>query len=100
MTKAYWIAHVKITDLDKYKNYMALAPEAFLQYDARFLARGTTATTLEGAEWDRHAVIEFDSVEQAQSCYSSMEYQKAKTKRDHGCVTSVTIVEGLSDLVG
>ncbi|MBL8903906.1 MAG: DUF1330 domain-containing protein, partial [Rhizobiales bacterium] len=40
MAKAYWIAHVTVTDPDQYKHYAGDAPVAFKKYGAVFLARG------------------------------------------------------------
>ena len=95
MPKAYWIAHVTITNADAYKAYMVAAPAALKKYGGRLLAHGEQATTLEGDSWQRHAVIEFDSVEAAHTCYNSSEYSHAKQKREGACVVSVTIIEGV-----
>ena len=94
MAKAYWIAHVTVTDPEAYAGYQAVAPVAFGQYGARFLARGGAAETLEGGSWQRHVVIEFDSLQQARDCYNSPEYQKARARRAGACEASITIVEG------
>ncbi|WP_152986788.1 DUF1330 domain-containing protein, partial [Pseudovibrio sp. POLY-S9] len=48
MPKAYWIAHVTVTDADAYTNYTHAAPAAFQKYGARFLARGGKTEHLEG----------------------------------------------------
>ena len=40
MPKAYWIAHVTVTDPEQYKLYAGAAPEAFTKYGAVILARG------------------------------------------------------------
>ena len=55
---AYWIAHVTVTDPDRYKGYQTLAPDAFTPYGARFLARGGDFSVMEGQGFDRHVVIE------------------------------------------
>lgn len=94
MPKAYWIAHVTVTDSDAYAGYQALAPAAFQRHGARFLARGGAAETLEGKGWQRHVVIEFDSLQQARACYQSPEYQEARANRAGACEASITIVEG------
>lgn len=94
MPKAYWIAHVTVTDPAKYADYQALAPEAFQQHGARFLARGGDFKSLEGPQYQRHVVIEFDSLEQAQACYASDAYQAAKIHRDGACDVQVVLVEG------
>ena len=54
-----------MTDPDAYAGYQALAPEAFAKYGARFFARGSDASLLEGEEWQRHVVVEFESKAQA-----------------------------------
>lgn len=92
---AYWIAHVTVLDPEKYHGYMDLAPAAFVQYGAKFLARGGQAVTLEGEEAQRHVVIEFADLETAQACYHSEAYQKAKSHRDAACIAHVVIVDGL-----
>ena len=43
MRKGYWIAHVEITNPERYKDYVAANAIAFKKYGARFLARGGTA---------------------------------------------------------
>jgi uncharacterized protein (DUF1330 family) len=94
--KAYWIAHVDVTDLDQYGGYMALAPAAFALYGGRYLARGGRTTWLEGAPTHpRNVVIEFDSYEQALACYHSPEYQAAAAHRQGAAVAQIVIVEGM-----
>lgn len=94
--KAYWIAHVTVTDRDAYAAYQALAPAAFAAHGARFLARGGMAEVLEGPALDRHVVIEFPSLDAARACYHSPEYQAARRHRDGAATVHVTIVEGLA----
>ena len=93
--KAYWIAHVTVTDPEAYTGYQALAPAAFAAHGARFLARGGAHEVLEGPVLDRHVVIEFPSLAAARACYQSAEYQAAKARRDGAAVAHVVIVEGL-----
>ena len=40
MPKAYWIAHVTITNPERYKDYITLNAAAFKKYNARFIVRG------------------------------------------------------------
>jgi uncharacterized protein (DUF1330 family) len=94
MPKAYWIANVTVTDPDAYQGYQALAPAAFARFGARFLARGE-AETLEGRDWQRRVIIEFDSMEQARACYASAEYQAARQKRAGACEADIALIEGL-----
>lgn len=92
---AYWIAHVTITDPERYRGYTSLAPQAFEKYGARFLARGGEQETFEGKSFERHVVIEFPDLESARACYLSPEYQAAKEKRDGACVAQICIVAGI-----
>ena len=93
--KAYWIAHVTVTDPAAYTGYQALAPAAFAAHGARFLARGGAHQVMEGPVLERHVVIEFPSLAAARACYHSPEYQAAKARRDGAAMAHVVIVEGL-----
>ncbi|SFK95960.1 Uncharacterized conserved protein, DUF1330 family [Pseudovibrio ascidiaceicola] len=95
MPKAYWIAHVTVTDADAYTNYTQAAPAAFQKYGARFLARGGKTEHLEGTSHPRNVVIEFDTMEQALACYHSPEYQEAKSHRKTAALADIMIVEGI-----
>lgn len=92
---AYWIAHVTVTDAERYKGYQALAPTAFARFGARFLARGGAAETLEGPHHPRHVVIEFPDLAAARACYDSDEYRAARAARDGAADVHVVIVDGV-----
>lgn len=94
--KAYWIAHVTVTDPDAYKRYQALAPAAFARFGAQFLARGGESQVMEGPDLARHVVIEFPSLQAARDCYNSAEYTAARAARDGAAVVHLTIVEGVT----
>ena len=96
MPKAYWIALVTVTDPEAYKGYQAIAPAAFNKYGGRFIVRGGSSVTVEGDEWQRHVVIEFDSMDLATACYHSPEYQEARAHRDAAATASIVIVEGMA----
>ncbi|PMQ10664.1 hypothetical protein PseAD21_15840 [Pseudomonas sp. AD21] len=97
--KAYWIAHVDITDPDHYSQYTQRAPKAFAEFGARFLARGGGSEAMEGrATPQRSVVIEFDSYEQALACYRSAAYQEAKSYREEWARAEIVIVEGIAPL--
>ncbi|QYX53681.1 hypothetical protein PS623_00465 [Pseudomonas fluorescens] len=94
--KAYWIAHVDISDLEQYQQYTQRAPAAFKAYGGKFLARGGRSEALEGRSTpQRSVVIEFDSYEQALACYRSAEYQDACSHRQGVAKAEVIIVEGV-----
>ncbi|MBU9699965.1 DUF1330 domain-containing protein [Rhodobacteraceae bacterium HSP-20] len=92
---AYWIAHVTVTDPDRYRDYQSLAPAAFARFGARFLARGGAAETLEGPAHARHVVIEFPDLATARACHASPEYAAARAARAGAAEVQVVIVEGL-----
>ncbi|SDN64177.1 DUF1330 domain-containing protein [Pseudomonas jinjuensis] len=94
--KAYWIAHVDVTDPVQYSEYTSRAPAAFARYGGRMLARGGRSQAMEGrATPQRSVVIEFDSYEQALACYRSAEYQEACSHRQGVAKAEVIIVEGI-----
>ena len=65
MPKAYWIAHVTVSNPDQYKHYASDAPVAFKKYGATFLARGGTFEQMEGKGRPRNVVVEFPSLQAA-----------------------------------
>ena len=73
---AYWIARAKINDPVEYKKYADRIPDILAKFDAKVLARGGEHKTLEGPEvFERFVVIEFPSMEVAEACFNSAEYQ-------------------------
>lgn len=94
MPKAYWIAHVTVTNPDPYKLYAEGAGVAFRKYGAKILARGGRTQQLEGDGRPRNVVIEFASMDEAMACYNSPEYQTAKTHRKDAGIADLLIVEG------
>ncbi|MEJ5861924.1 DUF1330 domain-containing protein [Pseudomonas farsensis] len=95
--KAYWIAHVDVSDLEQYQQYTQRAPAAFVAFGGRFLARGGRSQAMEGRETpQRSVVIEFGSYEQALACYRSDLYQEACKHRQGVAKAEVIIVEGLA----
>lgn len=94
MAKGYWVAHVDVEDMEKYKAYIAANAAPFAEYGARFLVRGGTRQVREGAARARTVVIEFDSYESALACYDSISYQAAKALRDPVSTGDLVIIEG------
>ena len=94
MPKAYWIAHVTVTNPDPYKLYAEGAGVAFRKYGAKILARGGRTQQLEGDGRPRNVVIEFASMDEAMAGYNSPEYQTAKTHRKDAGIADLLIVEG------
>ncbi|KZL12554.1 hypothetical protein PsAD2_03860 [Pseudovibrio axinellae] len=95
MPKAYWIAHVTVTNPEAYKPYAYGASAAFKKYNANVLARGGRYESLEGDSHARNVVIEFEDMESAMACYNSEEYQSAKKHRENAGIANIIIVEGV-----
>lgn len=93
MPKALWIAHVEVTDAEAYGRYAALAGPAIAAHGGSFIARGARYVTLEGADRARHVVSVFPSLEQAEACYRSAEYQAALDHARGASVRDLVIVE-------
>ena len=75
MTKGYWVAHMDIEDVDKYKSYQQANKSPFEKFGAKFLIRGGVQDVREGVSKSRTVVIEFESLETAIACYESLDYQ-------------------------
>lgn len=74
---ALWIAHVTVTDPDAYAKYAELAGPAIAKHGGHFIARGGRYVQLEGQERARNVIARFPSVEDAEACYNSADYQRA-----------------------
>jgi uncharacterized protein (DUF1330 family) len=95
MAKGYWVAHVKVNDPERYKQYVAEATPAYKEFGARFLARGGAFDPVEAGDLGaRHVIIEFESMEKARACYHSPTYQKARQHRLAASQGKLVLVEG------
>ena len=94
MPKGYWIVRVDITDLEKYKAYIAANALPLNSYGARFIVRGGTFESPEGTSRSRNAVIEFPSYQAAVDCWHSPEYQQAIKLRILVSTADLVIIEG------
>ncbi|MEM9199108.1 MAG: DUF1330 domain-containing protein [Pseudomonadota bacterium] len=95
MPKAYWVAHVTVTDPDRYALYAAATKAPFEKFGARILARGGAYHALEGVDHARNVVIEFADLDTALACFHSPEYQAARDHRLGAGDVNITIVEGV-----
>ena len=76
MKKAYWVGIVNVKNHDEYKKYTDIAGPALIAAGAKILSRGGKIINLEGKEMNRLVVIEFSSMEHAESFYKSDEIAK------------------------
>lgn len=90
---ALWIAHVTVTDDDSYSRYAALAGPAIEKHGGYFIARAGRYVQLEGKDRPRNVVAKFPSVEAAEGCYHSPEYQEALGHARNASERELLIVE-------
>ncbi|MBE7368751.1 DUF1330 domain-containing protein [Ramlibacter pallidus] len=83
MPAAYLIVEMNISDPDRYKEYMARAPEAVKAAGGEYLVRGGRHETLEG-DWQPHrvAMLRFPSYEKAKAFYDGEMYTQARGFRN------------------
>jgi uncharacterized protein (DUF1330 family) len=90
---ALWIAHVKVSDPDRYGHYAKRATEIIPAHGGVWLARAGRYHTLEGPDYPRQVVARFPSVEAAVGCYRSPEYQEALSFARGAAERELVIVE-------
>ena len=96
MKKAYWVGIVNVKNHDEYKKYTDIAGPALIAAGAKILSRGGKIINLEGKEMNRLVVIEFPSMEHAETFYHSEEYKKGlKYLNNDVCDRLLNIAEGL-----
>ncbi len=92
---AYVIARIRVTDPESYAKYASQTVALAEQFGGKFLVKAGPMIQKEGSGPDRHVVIRFPSVADAERFYGSGEYAKilpialAASERD------LVIVEGV-----
>jgi uncharacterized protein (DUF1330 family) len=93
---AYVIVEIEIHDPVLYKSYTMLTPQTIANYKGKFLVRGGESIILEGDKSPKRVVVlEFPSLEIANSWWHSQEYSKARKIRQQAATTRMTIVDGI-----
>lgn len=93
---AYVIVEIEIHDPILYKSYTMLTPETIENYQGKFLVRGGESIILEGDKSPKRVVVlEFPSLEIANSWWHSQDYSKARKIRQQAATTRMTIAEGI-----
>jgi len=93
MPQAFWIAHVEVTDPERYALYARGATEAIAAHGGRFLARAGRYVQLEGRDRPRNVVAIFPSLEKAVECYHSPAYQAALVHAQGAATRDLVVVE-------
>lgn len=93
---AYWIAHVEVTDPERYGEYARRATGAIAAHGGRFLARAGAYKQLEGRDRTRNVLVEFPDLAAAEACYNSPAYQEALGYARDASSRDLVIVEGVA----
>ena len=93
----YFVATIYFDDSkDKgpYLEYMKQVKPIVNKYHGRYVVRSQKITSL-SEEWkpDRVIIIEFDTREQLEACFSSAEYRKIALLRENAVVSRAIIIE-------
>jgi uncharacterized protein (DUF1330 family) len=94
---AYLMVEMHITDPERYKSYMALAPAAVKAFGGEYLVRGGRHETLEGdKQVHRVAMLRFPSYEQAKAFYDDAHYRSVRQHRQGATeYFNMILVEGV-----
>ncbi|MBE2263273.1 MAG: DUF1330 domain-containing protein [Burkholderiaceae bacterium] len=98
MPAAYIIVDMQISDMERYKQYMAAAPAAVAAAGGEYLVRGGKFEVMEG-NWHpaRIAMLRFPSFEKAKAFYDDEMYRTARAKREGATeFFNMVLVEGVS----
>lgn len=93
----YFVATIyydKGNDLNTYHDYINAVKPIVQKYHGRYLARSESITAL-STDWkpDRVILIEFDTREQLDICFSSEEYQQIAGLREYSVDSKAIIIE-------
>jgi uncharacterized protein (DUF1330 family) len=82
MPATYVMVEMKISDPERYKDYMAAAPSTVAAAGGEYVVRGGRCETLEG-DWQpaRIAMLKFPTFEQAKAWYDGEKYRAVRAKR-------------------
>lgn len=90
---ALWIAHVDVTDEEKYGEYIKIASVVLPDHGGEFIARGGRFVQFEGTARARNVVARFPSVEAAEAAYNDPRYREAVKLAKAGSTREVMVVE-------
>ena len=88
-----WIAHVNVTDEERYGRYVAEASRIIPAHGGEFLARGGRYEQMEGDDHSRNVVVRFPTYADAVACYRSDDYQAVVDDAIAASERSIVIVE-------
>lgn len=93
--KGYWVARCHVTNLEEYSKYIELAGPIIESFGGKFLVRGGTQIEVEGGNFERTVLVEFENMEVAKKCYESDEYQGARKHTIGSSIRHIVLAEGI-----
>jgi uncharacterized protein (DUF1330 family) len=99
---AYVISEVEVIDEIQFQQYRELAAASIAEYGGRYVVRGAEPQVPEG-EWppaQRVVVVEFPTMEQLRSWYSSAGYARALAVRQTALRRRLLFVDGIPEEAG
>ena len=96
MAAGYVIAQLKVTNSEKYKDYVEKVSDVVKKYGGEYLARGGEHQVVEGEDnFPRIVIIKFQTYEKALEWYNSEDYKPVKDIRLANSEGSNIIVKGI-----
>ncbi|RZO18203.1 MAG: DUF1330 domain-containing protein [SAR86 cluster bacterium] len=93
--KGYWVARCHVTNLEEYSKYIELAGPIIESFGGKFLVRGGIQIEVEGGNFERTVLVEFENMEVAKKCYESDEYQGARKHTIGSSIRHIVLAEGI-----
>ena len=91
----YVIAQIEVTNLEKYKEYVAKVSDIVKKYGGEYLVRGGEYKVMEGkSPYSRNVLIKFPTYEKALEWYNSEEYKPVKKIRLDNSISDAIIIKG------
>ena len=91
----YFIANIKINDLNEYQKYVDEVDEIFSKYNGHYLAIDDNPLVLEGKwKYTRSVIIEFNNKADFENWYNSEDYQRILSYRLRAAQCDTILVEG------
>ena len=91
----YVIAQIEVTNLEKYKEYIAKVSDIVKKYGGEYLVRGGEYKVMEGkSSYSRNVLIKFPTYEKALEWYNSEEYKPVKQIRLENSKSNQIILKG------
>ena len=96
MAAGYVVAQLKVTNSEKYKEYVEKVSDVVKKYGGEYLARGGEHQVVEGEDnFPRIVIIKFQTYEKALEWYNSEDYKPVKDIRLANSEGSNIIVKGI-----